>query len=85
MYLNLIVRCVRYRQDSRFISYAILVMLFIRLVEEYGQVVYIDVDNYIVMLLMYAAAYSFDCNPNSGGGGVAHAQPAKFESERCSV
>lgn len=85
MYLTLIVRCIRYRQDSRFISYFILVMLFIRLVVEYGQVVYIDVDNYIVMLLMYASAYSFGCNPNSGGGGVAHARPSKFKSERCSV
>lgn len=53
-YLVVIVLCFKNKRVSPFVCTAVALILTVRLFVEYGQVVYIDVDNYVVLFLLYA-------------------------------
>lgn len=55
-YLGVIVLCFRNKRVSPFVCAAVALIILVRLLVEYGQVVYIDVDNYVVLFLLYATA-----------------------------
>lgn len=54
-YLVIIGSCLRSKRISPFVCVTVASIVLVRLFVEYGQVVYIDVDNYVVLFLLYAA------------------------------
>ena len=66
-YLFIFSLCLKVRRTDPFTSLAVASIVLIRLFVEYGQVVYIDVDNYVVLFLLYSILKT-SSRPNDNNG-----------------
>lgn len=57
MYAVIAIRCLLRARFESFITASVLFIIIIRLVVEYAQVVFIDVDNYVVLFILYGLAF----------------------------
>lgn len=57
MYLAILLGCLKEKKLSSFVRMSVIFILIVRLIVEYAQVVFIDVDNYVVLLVLYGLAF----------------------------